>query len=192
MKTKNLLLIAVFGVTMIACGSAKKTATQPPSTAPFNEVHEAPCAMYDDDTYFAATGIASGPATQKGSLQRAALANGQAMIRQKMEHAYQGVVSDFMEHIGNNQGNDVEQQMIAGGDQIIMAIVNDTSHSCLMFSNVDAKGNVECYIGIRIIKQKVVEAIADNLSKNQKAEIRQHAEEFRAQAREKIKAYKEQ
>jgi hypothetical protein len=152
--------------------------------------HEVPCATYDDETYFGATGIASGPATQKGTLQRAALANGQAMIRQKMQHAYEGVVKDFFEHIGANQGSDVETQTIGGGNQIILGIVNNTSHSCLMFSPVDAKGNIECYIGIKISKAKVVNAIADNMSKSAKKEIREHAEDFRKEAAEELKKFK--
>ncbi|MDR0834971.1 MAG: hypothetical protein LBN11_00090 [Tannerella sp.] len=190
LKIAAMAVLVVFVAT--SCGSKKQTAVSNSrnSSNPFGGAFEAPCAMYDDDEYFAATGIASGPATQKGTLQRTALSNGQAMIRQKMQHAYEGVVKDYFEHIGANKGSDVETQTIGGGNQIIMGIVNNTSQSCLMFSPVDDKGNVECYIGIKISKSKVANAIADNLSKSEKAEIRQHAEDFRKQIAEDLKNYK--
>ena len=197
-KRMNIACVAIVMTVIVSlaatsCGISKTTATGAPgkNTSPFSGgVYEVPCAVYDDDEYFAATGIASGPATQKGTLQRAALSNAQAIVRQKMQHAYEGVVKDFFEHIGSNKGSDVETQTIGGGNQIIMGIVNNTSHSCLMFSDVDAKGNIECYIAIKISKAKVTNVIADNMSKSEKAEIRQHAEDFRKQMAEDLKNYK--
>jgi hypothetical protein len=198
MKKINLkvaVMAVMAGIVMSACGSVKQQVASAGSRSggePFGQAREAPCTVYDDDEYFAATGIASGPATQKGNLQRTALSNGQSLIRQKMQHAYEGVVKDFFENIGANKGTDVENQVIGGGTQIIMGIVNNTSHSCLMWSNVDDRGNIECYIGIKISKSKVANAIADNLSKSEKQEIRQHAEDFRKQAAEELKKYKEE
>jgi hypothetical protein len=191
---RRLLKIAVLaafavvaGVMATGCKSSKQAGGGGGWTEP-------PCNTYDDETYFGATGIASGPATQKGALQLAALSNGQNMIRQKMQHAYEGLVKDFMHHIGGNAGSDVEIQVIRGGNQIIMGIVADASHHCLLYSGVNDKGNVECAIGIRISKRKVAEAVADevtgNLSKNEKEAIRQHAEEFGKYADEYLKKYR--
>jgi len=194
MKTMNffktVMMMACVALVTTSCGSSKQMTSTPSSKSPFGRVSEAPCSVYDNEEYFAATGIASGPATQKGTLQRTALSNAQAMVRQKMQHAYEGVVKDFFEHIGTNKGSDAETQTIGGGNQIIMGIVNNTSHSCLMWSDVDEKGNMECYIGIQISKSKVTNAIADNLSKSEKEEVRKHAEDFRKQMAEDLKNYK--
>jgi hypothetical protein len=195
---KILLKIAVLTAFAVVAGvmaTGCKSSKQVSGGNPFDRGgHESPCNTFDDETYFGATGIASGPATQKGALQLTALSNGQNMIRRKMEHAYEGLVKDFMEHIGGNAGSDVETQTIGGGKQVIMRIVNDASHHCLLYSGVDDKGNVECYIGIRISKRKVADAVANavtgNLSKNEKEAIRQHAEEFGKYADEYLKKYR--
>jgi hypothetical protein len=195
---KNLVQIAIAAiftsVMMMGCGGSKQVASPlaKSSSSPFRGGTEAPCTVYDDDEYFAATGIASGPATQKGTLQRSALSNGQSIVRQKLQHAYEGVVKDYFESVGANKGTDVENQVVGGGTQVIMGIVNNTSHSCLMWSDVDEKGNMECYIGIKVSKAKVANAVADNLSKSEKQEIREHAETFRKQISEDLKKYKEE
>ncbi len=181
--------------TMASCNSNKQVVSQqvPQYTNPFaGGTYELPCAIYDDEEYFAATGMASGPATQKGKLQLLALKNGQDLIAMKMQHAVQGEVKTFFESVGNNKGNDVDGQDIGEIDNIIMGIVNNTSHCCLQFSGVDPKGDTECYIGIKISKEKITNAVAEHLSKSEKEDIRNRAEEFRKQMAEDLKRYKEE
>ncbi|MCL2040810.1 MAG: hypothetical protein FWG84_02055 [Bacteroidales bacterium] len=181
------------GVTVMGCKSSqssvatKSGSAQSQTENPFGDTFDVPCSVYDTDEYFAATGIASGPSTQKGTIQQTALTNAQNMVRQKMQHAYEGFIDNYFESIGANKGTDIETQTRGVGRQTIMAVVNNTSHSCLRFSGVDARGNVECYIAIQISKQKLAEAITDNLSKNQKEEIRDHAEKMRAELQEVLK-----
>ena len=137
-------------------------ASAPRSTNPFGDVYEAPAAENDTEDYFGATGIASGPQARMGELQLAALTNAQNMIRQKMKHAYKGAVDDYMNSIGNNSGTDIEAKIERGGTQLIDVIVNDTQASKgPVFSAVDDKGNVNCFIGIRISKKAVADKIAD-------------------------------
>ena len=106
--------------------------------------------------------------------------------------AVEGEVKSFFESVGANQGTDVDEQTIGGINNIIMGIVNNTSSCCQMFSGVDAKGNVECYVGIKVSKQKIANAVADNLSKSHKEDIRNRAEEFRKQLSEDLKQYREE
>ncbi|MDR1811084.1 MAG: hypothetical protein LBR34_11905 [Prevotella sp.] len=188
----SIVLAAVSFILMTSCGNSKQTANTPArNTNPFSgNTYEAPCAMYDDNENFAATGIASGPATQKGSLQLIALKNAQDLIAQKMQHAVEGEVKSFFESVGSNQGTDVDAQTIGGINNIILGIANNTTQSCLRFSEVDDRGNIECYSGIKISKEKVANAVADNLSKNKKTEIRERAEDFRKQMAEDLKNYK--
>ncbi|MDR1407378.1 MAG: hypothetical protein LBJ23_04950 [Tannerella sp.] len=192
---KSLLKIAALAALAVVVGViATSCKSKQTSTGGGGGYDRLPCEVFDDDEYFGATGIASGPATQKGTLQLAALSNGQNMIRRKMEHAYEGLVKDYMEHIGSNPGSDVETQTIGGGNQVIMGIINNTSHHCQLFSKVDEKGNVECYIGIRISKRKVADAVADavagNLPQKEKEDIRQRADEFRKHMDDYLKKYK--
>jgi hypothetical protein len=195
MKKVNLkvaVMAIVAGVVMSACSSVKQqvASTSRSGSSPFGAASEAPCTVYDDEENFAATGFASGAAGRKGSLQQTALKNAQDMVAMKMQHAFEGEVKTFFESVGSNAGTDVDDQTIGDITNILMGVANNTSHSCLMWSNVDDRGNIECYIGIKISKSKVADAVADNLSKSKKEEIRQRADDFRKQVKEDLKSYK--
>ncbi len=194
---KNVFLIALtIAIAMItSCGSAKKIKTEPTRNNagnPFGEVYEVPAAEHDTEDYFGATGIAYGPKANMDVLQLNALTNAQNVIRQKMKHAYKGLVSDYANTVSNNAGSDIESKIERGGDQIIDAIVNDTQASKgPFFSSVDDKGNVTCYLGIRISKKDVAEKIADYVSEDEELKIRFKEDQFRKRMEEAFKNYKE-
>ena len=186
---------------MVSCGASKKAATTyapaapQASNNPFGDVYEAPCAEFDTPEYFAATGIAVGAKARMADLQRLALANAQQIIRQKMEHAYKGAVADYLNSVGTNAGTDVESKLEAGGDQIMDLIVNETSATCgPKYSGVDDKGNVTCFIGIRIPKkalaETIVENVADNVSDDEELKIRFKEDEFRKRTLENFERFK--
>jgi hypothetical protein len=73
-----------------------------------------------------------------------------------------------------------------------MAIVNDTKAVCgPKFSAVDDKGDVTCFVGIRISKKEVAKKIANHLAKDEVAGIREDEEKFREKMDEKFKSFKE-
>lgn len=186
---------------MVSCGASKKAATtfvpSAPQTSnnPFGDIYEVPCAEFDTPQYFAATGIAVGAKTRMADLQRIALANAQQLIRQKMEHAYKGAISDYLNSVGTNAGTDIESKLEAGGDQIMDLIVGETNATCgPKFSSVDEKGNMTCFIGIRIPKkalaETIVEAVADNVSEDEELKIRFKEDEFRKRTLENFERFK--
>jgi hypothetical protein len=151
-----------------------------------------PCQEFDTDDYFAAAGIASGSKNRMDVLQTAALTNAQNVIRQKMQHAYKGMIADYSTYIGNNGGADTDAKVERAGSQIIDAMINETRATCgPKFSGVDDKGNVICYLSIRINKKQVAEAIADNVSKDEELRIRFNEEQFRKKMDEEFKKFKE-
>lgn len=184
---------------MVSCGAPKQVAQSAPAKSgnPFGDVYEAPCAEADSPEYFAATGIAVGAKARMADLQKSALANAQQMIRMKMEHAYKGAVDDYMNSVGTNAGTDIESKLEAGGSQIMDLVVNETVATCgPKYSSVDDKGNMTCYVGIRIPKKALVETIvdnvADNVSEEEELKIRFKEDEFRKRTLEKFQNYKEQ
>lgn len=178
-----------------SCGTQKNamtTANNNRSASPFRDVFEVPAAENDTDEYFGATGIATGPKARMGDLQLDALSNAQNMIRQKMQHAYKGAVDDYMVRFGNNAGSDIQSKLERGGTQIIDVIVNDTQASKgPFFSSVDEKGDVTCYIGIRISKKTIADKIADYVSEDEELKIRFQEEQFRQRMKESFKEFKE-
>jgi hypothetical protein len=208
----KLVVVSAIASVLVSCGGSKSQSpssstsgsTQPQQADvsggggnPFGEVYEVPCNVYDDDDWFAATGIASGPRTRMDVLQMTALTNAQNMIRRKMKHAYQGLVKDYSNLIGNNQGTDADIHIESGGDQIIDAIVNDSRATCgPKFSAPDAKGQVNAYLAIKISKREVANKLADKVedmvSKDEELRIRFQESNFRDEMAKKFKEFKEE
>jgi hypothetical protein len=196
-KSFNLMVLSVSLVVLSACGSGKQIAGQQSNRvnnagSPFGDVYESPCTELDSETEFAATGIASGSRNLMGELQGLALANAQGIARQKMQHAYKGAIDDYTNSVGTNTGRDIETKLERGGTQIIDRIVNDTRATCgPKFSSVDDKGNVTCYVGIRISKKQLAEAIANQVSEDEEMKIRFKEQDFRKRMEESFNKFKE-
>jgi hypothetical protein len=78
------------------------------------------------------------------------------------------------------------------GTQIIDRIINDTKATCgPKFSSVDDKGDVICFIGIKISKKQLATAITDHVSKDEELKIRFNEQEFRKRMDENFKKFKE-
>ncbi len=194
MKKSFVLTAMATAMLLASCGTQKNTmmANNSRSVSPFGDVFEVPAAENDTEEHFGATGIASGSKARMGDLQLDALANAQNMIRQKMKHAYKGAVDDYMVRFGNNAGSDIQSKLERGGTQIIDVIVNDTQASKgPFFSNVDDKGNVTCYIGIRISKKTIADKITDYVSEDEELKIRFQEDQFRQRMKESFKDFKE-
>lgn len=195
MKKIFAMTVVAASFMLMSCGSQKNgmvAANGTRSTSPFGDVYEVPAAENDTEEYFGATGIASGSKARMGELQLLALTNAQNIIRQKMRHAYKGAVDDYINSVGNNAGTDIESKIERGGTQIIDAIVNDTQASKgPMFSGVDDKGDVTCYIGIRISKKAMADKIADYVSEDEELKIRFKEDQFRQRMKESFKDFKE-
>jgi len=178
----------------MSCGGSRSTGTEYKAKpgSPFGEVFEAPCAQMDTDDEFAATGFANGSKNRMDVLQTSALTNAQNVIRQKMQHAYKGAIDDYSNYIGNNRGSDADVKVERAGTQIIDRIINDTKAVCgPKFSSVDDKGDVTCFVGIRISKKQVAQAIANHISEDEELRIRFNEQEFRKRMDENFKKYKD-
>lgn len=188
---KKLFTIAtvVAAMVLVSCGAKKSVANT--GVSPFGDTYEMPAAEYDTDEEFGATGIASGSKMRMDVLQRTALNNAQNIVRQKMQHAYKGAFDDYMNYVGNNVGADAQAKAEAGGTQIMDLIVNDTKATKVVFSSPDEKGNVTCFVGIRVNKKAVSDKIADYVSEDEELKIRFKEDEFRKKMEAYFKKYKE-
>lgn len=184
-------LSAAVLVLAASCGAPKQMATAPASNNPFGETFEAPCQEYDTDEYFATTGIANGPQARIGVVHEMALANAQSIVRQKIQHAYKGAIDDYTNAIGTNTGTDMQEKMERGGTQIIDLIISDTQETCVRYTSVDSRGNVSCYVGIRISKGDAATAIADYVSNDEELKVRFNEYDFRKRLEENFKKFRE-
>ncbi len=190
-------------LTLVSCGgSTKKVITQDysvptpqsiPSNNPFGgQTYSMPTFEPDTEEYFAASGIATGARGRMDVLQQNALTNAQSLIRQKMQHAYKGMISDYANSIGINNNSDLANKIERSGNQIIQVVVNETMARDIKFSGVDEKGNVTCFVGIRIYKKQLADKIANKVSNDEELKIRFNEDQYRKYIEEKFKEYKEE
>ncbi len=197
---KQSLILATFvALVVCSCGTTKQSyaqvQTSSSTSSPFGEVYSMPCEVYDSDTEFAATGIYRGSSYQKGECQLNALENAKQLVYAKFKHTYNGMISNYSNSIGNNRGNDIETKLERAGDQVVKAILNDIQACCVKFSGVQADGNIECYVAIkvpkRVIADQVTKKIADNLTQDEKDRIGFDEYNYRKQMEERMKSYRE-
>jgi len=155
-----------------------------------------PCADFDTDEYFVGWGTANGSYKRLDVLNSAVLANAQQIVRQKMQHSYKGMISNYMDAIGTDRGTDAAIHLEQGGNQIIDKVINDTRTHCgPMATKPDADGHVTLYTSIRIFKQQLASNIANNIaskvSEEEKLRIRFNEQEFGKKMEEAFKNYKE-
>lgn len=198
MKTLSVLATTVAILLCVSCGTTKPAtvANNARPNSPFGDTFPIPNGEFDTDDYFGATGIATGPKVRMGELYSVALTNAQNIVRQKIAHAYKGAIDDYSLMLGNNIGSDFQSKIERAGTQIIDAIVNDTRETNPpVFSAVDEKGNVTCYVGIRVYKNVIADKLAKNVKKNvsedEELRIRFNEEQFRQKMEENFKKFKE-
>lgn len=193
--------MAVICMAAIGCGTSKRVTTtqeQQQQRNPFGELRAMPTDIYEVDTpeYFAQTGIASGSAAQMGQLQLNALANAREMLQNRLQTAYEGVVSTFTSTFGNNAGSDLQNALTSGVDNVLKGYLGNLgAFKPPHFSLVDDKGNTTCYISIRMSKnelaEKISQKVTDNVSEDEELQIQFRQEEFRKYKDEVLNKFKE-
>lgn len=179
-------------------GSQKQVAATQSSTggSPFGKTYSMPCEIKDSRDKFAATGIYRGSSYQKGECHLNAIANAQAIIREKYHHSYYGMISDYSSTIGNNRGNDIATKLERAGDAVIDIMLNDAFEVCSRFSDVFDDGMIECYVAIEIDKGEIAtnvsKTVADVLTQDEKDRIKFDEYNFRKEMEERMKNYKEE
>ena len=195
MKSIKFLILMAATTMLTGCGSQKNLASgnpAPQSKNPFGAVYDAPCTDYDTDDYYVGLGIANGARARMDVIQTAALTNAQNIVRQKLQHTYKGAIDDYSNYMGNNSGSDAEAKVERAGTQIINKIVNDTRANCgPKFSEVDEKGDITCFVGIRIYKKEFVDAVTKHLSEDEELKIRFNESEFRKRMEDNFEKFKE-
>lgn len=199
MKTKffTCAILALLTLSTVSCGSQQPvTQVQKPVSSFSGNYNAAPDAETDTKEYFVGTGFSYGSRVQKSVLQRTALTNAQNIIRQKLQHSYEGMITDYMNNYSNDKGSDIQAKIEAAGTQVINAIIGDTYESATAkFSDVDEKGNVECVVNVRVYKNELVDKLAkkvsEDLSADEKMKIDFKENEFRQKMESKFEKFSE-
>ncbi|MDE6018965.1 MAG: hypothetical protein K2G85_09165 [Muribaculaceae bacterium] len=190
---KILMIAMALAIALIPLTGEAKKKKENKSKSPFGEVFEVPANEHDTEEYFGAPGIAYGNIANMGELQLLALKNAQNAVRQKIKHSYKGLITDYASTMNLGNGDNIQSKADRRGDQIIDAVVNDTQASKgPFFSEPDDKGNVTCYIGIRVYKKELAKKVSDTLSEDEELKLMFKEDEFRKRMDETFKKYKEE
>jgi len=157
------------------------------SNDPFKAKGKTPCWEKPTKSHFHATGIHTGSSRLMGEVQHLALINAQTMITSMMEFAFDGFIDTYTDRVGTVQGNIMEAETRAIGRQTIIQLVNITDPTCQKWSKIDKKGEITCFYGIKISKEKVTQVFYENMSKSQQQGIRERASEARKELDEYLK-----
>lgn len=196
MKTfHSFAVLLMTALVLSSCGAKQEVVQTKKSQNPFGESYEAPCQVYDTNEEFAATASFRGSSNQLQEVQKNALLAAQEIIRLKMQHAYEGMVSDYSASVGNNRGNDIERKMDSAGDRIIDLIVKETKQSCVRWSEIYDDGHIICHVAIQIPKgetaQRIANEVKDKLTQDEKDRIGFNEQVYREKMQKRFEEYKE-
>ena len=169
---KKYIILVLMIISIAACASGQHK---------YDGLYESPCQVYDDDDFFAGTGISKGSRDRIGEVKNDALMNAQHECHIKAQHIYKGMLSET----SVKTKNDIETKITQTGNSIIDIFLDDTQNICTRYSDADADGNVTAYVGIKISKKKfakkVAEALKDTLTNEEKAKINFRENEYAEQ-----------
>jgi hypothetical protein len=187
-KILSLATSVAVAVALSSCGGSQQVASSGSAKgggSPVGEVHESPCTIPDTDDEFGATGIANGPQNWMNVLQTRALTNARNLIFQKIQHAYIGAIDHYND-------NNVRAKLERAGMQITIDWgMNNIRMSCgPKFTAADERGEIMCFVGIRVNKKPIVDVIVDHVLKDEELKDLCQEEEFRKWMDESFKKYK--
>jgi hypothetical protein len=127
------VVVSVLAAGIISCGGSKQgRRAEAAEKSQFGTMVDTPCQLFDDDDWVTATGIASGPRSFMGEIQKNAVSNGQRIILDKISLARPSTTGSYMLP---------GVRMICGP----------------MFSAPDSTGKVTCYVGLKVSKKELAD-----------------------------------
>lgn len=185
--------IAIAGLIASGCGPIRQM-SQTQSMSPFGQnIADAPCVEKDTHEYFVGIGIETCTKYTMNEGAQKALMAAQTQVASKMKSRIKAATTQYLNSYGNNQGADAQNKMENMGEKVINAIMNDTYAECgPRYSNMDDKGNVQCYIGVRIYKKRIVDAMVNQVSNDEKMKIDFKEKQFREQMEKAFNEYKDE
>ena len=194
-KIKSFALASVAAILLASCGNRQMVSSQDPTTTtqsnPLGTKIELPCvdASMDDDEYFRALGTSH--AINMQSARENALSSAQQMIRLRLGGFVQGFVSGYGGTTAGQTATDKVQRHLQNQmDVLVEKMINDAQKVCEELYQDGTDGNYNAFIAIQIPKGKLVDEMADILSKDEELEIEFNEAQFREYARKRMEEMK--
>lgn len=189
MKTIKILAFVLLATIMLSGCANRKLADNTSKTPydPNGRKIETPCGEYsmDDSEYFREVGIIEGINQQ--SARMAALTSAKSMIKQKINGVVQGIQRDYFRDIAGQAAADKTQRLYEDkSDEYIEYELGHAEKICEETRFIDETHNYKVFIAIQISKKKLIEGLANTLSRDEELNIEFNREQFEKYAAKRM------
>lgn len=161
--------------------AAAKAEKQRQLEASYN-TYQVPCWHADDDEYYYASASRRRGYNQQNTLATATSRAANQQMQQKIMSALKQVTRDYFDQMDINEKSDEASHIESAAERIVDTYLNDVMEYCREQTRPDGEGMVIMYIGIKVSKKGLVDALSNGLSKDEKLGVRFNEHQFREDA----------
>ncbi len=145
--------------------------------------YQVPCWHADDEDYYYASASRRRGFNQQNTLVTATLRAANQQMQQKIKSSLKQVTRDYFDQMDINENSDEASHIESAGERIINNfLMNDVEEYCREVTRPDAEGKIIMYIGIKVSKKALVDALSNGLSQEQQLRLRFNEQKFREDA----------
>lgn len=144
--------------------------------------YQVPCWHADDEDYYYASASRRRGYNQQNTLATATLRAANQQMQQKIKSAFKQVTRDYFDQMDINEKSDEASHIESAGERIVDTYLNDVMEYCREQTRPDEEGMVIMYIGIKVSKKGLTDALAKGLSNDEKLRLRFDEQKFREDA----------
>lgn len=144
--------------------------------------YQIPCWQADDEDYYYASASRRRGFNQQNTLATATLRAANQQMQQKIKSALKQVTRDYFDQMDINEKSDEAMHIESAGERIVDTYLNDVMEYCREQTRPDDEGMIIMYIGIKVSKKGLTDALARGLSQDQKLRLRFDEQKFREDA----------
>ncbi|MBQ7735943.1 MAG: hypothetical protein IJT61_08475 [Bacteroidales bacterium] len=144
--------------------------------------YQVPCWHADDEDYYYASASRRRGYNQQNTLATATLRAANQQMQQKIKSAFKQVTRDYFDQMDINEKSDEASHIESAGERIVDTYLNDVLEYCREQTRPDGEGMVIMYIGIKVSKKGLTDALAKGLSNDEKLRLRFDEQKFREDA----------
>ncbi len=144
--------------------------------------YQVPCWQADDEDYYYASASRRRGYNQQNTLATATLRAANQQMQQKIMSAFKQVTRDYFDQMDINEKSDEAMHIESAGERVINTYLNDVMEYCREQTRPDDEGMIIMYIGIKVSKKGLVDALSRGLSQDQQLRLRFNEQKFREDA----------
>jgi len=146
------------------------------------KTYQFPCWQIDDDDYYYAGASRRRGFNQQNTLATSTIRAANQQMQQKIKSAFKQVTRDYFDQMDINEDSEEASHIESAGERIIDTYLNDVQEYCREVTRPDAEGKIIMYIGIKVSKKELVDALSKGLSQEQQLRLRFNEKNFREDA----------